>query len=223
MTAEQLVFSVLSDAAVLARAADGVLTDDEQAALRWAPSTPDGQGGEVVGGRRGAHRRGGRADRPAAELRTRGAWTRRRTCRRCSAGRSPVAASTVRSPCSATWPRATAPVGRHRLAGHAHPSRQAGRPAGPADDRLPGARRRGRAGQPPPAGAVRVRPRGCVPAPRRLAATSARSTTWPRRPWPRSASALAHEGSIAVIAADAAVDGLATAFATRADRGRPRH
>ncbi len=35
VSAEQLVFSVLTDAALLARAADGVLTDDEQAALRW--------------------------------------------------------------------------------------------------------------------------------------------------------------------------------------------
>ncbi len=35
VSAEQLVFSVLTDAALLARAADGVLTDDEQTALRW--------------------------------------------------------------------------------------------------------------------------------------------------------------------------------------------
>ena len=35
ITPEQLVFSVLADPAALAAAADGVLTEEEQAALRW--------------------------------------------------------------------------------------------------------------------------------------------------------------------------------------------
>ena len=88
-----------------------------------------------VGGRRAAHRRGaGRAalGEAAADRRRRPGsapptwccstrrpgcssgrpasgtwwWTRRRTCRRCRRGRSPGAASTARSRCSATWRRA---------------------------------------------------------------------------------------------------------------------
>ena len=49
VSAEQLVFSVLTDEAVLARAAEGLLTDEEQVGAALGPSTSDGQDGEVVG------------------------------------------------------------------------------------------------------------------------------------------------------------------------------
>ena len=45
MTAEELVFGLLSDPAILAAAAEGVLTPGEQERLVWPTSTSDGQVG----------------------------------------------------------------------------------------------------------------------------------------------------------------------------------
>ncbi len=50
VTPAQVLFTLLSDAEALRAAADGVLTDDEQAALLW-PSVPASVGGGAVDAR----------------------------------------------------------------------------------------------------------------------------------------------------------------------------
>ena len=82
-----LVCALFADPALLARAARGILDDAEQALLRWAAPPRSVQVRALDRGRRRPRRRGrraARADRPAT-----GTWwsTRRRTSRRCSAGR----------------------------------------------------------------------------------------------------------------------------------------
>ena len=72
-----------------------------------------------------------------------------------------------------------------------------------------------------PALAVDV-PAARVAAPRRRARRAYRWPTWTRRRSPRCAAALAHEGSVGVIAADAAVDRAARGAGRRRHRGRDR-
>ena len=75
----------------------------------------------------GAARRGGRADRAGAQLRARGGRRGAGPVARCSAGRSPGAASTARSPLLGDLAQGTAPWAAADWRGHARAPRQAGR------------------------------------------------------------------------------------------------
>ena len=104
----RLVFSLLSDPELLARAGDGLLDAAEQDAIRWA-GPPRGPGSArwspadavLIDEARDLIER-------TPSLRT-WWWTRRRTCPRWSAGRSAAGAPPGRPPCSATSPRAPPP------------------------------------------------------------------------------------------------------------------
>ena len=100
-----LVAALFTDAALLARAARGVLDDAEQAAAALAGGAAVAAHRALDRGRRRPGRRGGRPAGAHAGLRPRGASTRRRTSRRCSAARSPAGWPPARSPCWATWRR----------------------------------------------------------------------------------------------------------------------
>ena len=165
-------------------------------------------------------RRGGRAadavlvdevagpDRAAAELRARRRRRGAGPVRRCSAGPSPGAASTARSRCSATWPRAPR---RGPPATGADHLAHLGKPDAAvvaADHRLPGAGGRRRAGQPAAAGARGGRAAGRVVPHRRRAPDLASDRPRRRATVAAVRAALEHEGSVAVIAADAAVEEL---------------
>ena len=172
--------------------------------------------------RRGADRRGGRADRAAAELRARGG--------RRGAGPVPDAVPGHR------------PAQRARLA---HPARRPGPGHRAVGGRATGAETLRHLGKPDapvvpltigfrvPAAVValanRLLPALGVDVPpavslRRDGALDVRAgrPTWTARRWPRCGRRSAHEGSVAVIAADAAVDRLRAALAAAGRRDRDR-
>ena len=68
-----VLFGLLGDHDALARAADGLLDDDEQRLLRWSSAPQEPRRRTVVGGRRGAAGRDPRPPRAHAQPRPRGA------------------------------------------------------------------------------------------------------------------------------------------------------
>ena len=79
-----------TDPARLARAARGILDDDEQALLRWPTAPRSVRTAPWTDGRRRAGRRGRRAARAHRRATATSSSTRRRTSPRCSAARSPA-------------------------------------------------------------------------------------------------------------------------------------
>ena len=107
----RVVLSLLSDADVLAAAADGVLDDDEQAALLWAKPARGPKTAPWSTGRRGAGRRGRATSSSGRRASATSCSTRRRTSPRCSCGSSGAGARRPPRPCSVTSRRAP-PRGR---------------------------------------------------------------------------------------------------------------
>ena len=84
----------------------GCSSRDEQDALSVGQARHGPEVRALVARRRGAGRRGRRPGGPHARASAMSSWTRRRTCRRCSAARSGGAARPARRRCSATSRRA---------------------------------------------------------------------------------------------------------------------
>ncbi len=134
----RLVLRLLSEPAFLAEAADGVLTEDEQATLLWQQAREGTRLGTLVGRRRGPHRRdrgpGLSHPEPRPRRRGRGAGPLRDDAAR---GGPPVH---DRLHDGARRPRAgDDSLGQPVVGGGAHPPRQAQGPHRAADQGLPGA------------------------------------------------------------------------------------
>ena len=114
----RVVMALLSDPAVLARAADGVLDPDEQALLLWPKPAARPEVRALVAGRRGARRRGRRPGRPRAEPRP----------RRARRGAGPVADAAARGR-PPVLHRLGHGARRHRAGHHAVGHRRLGRVA----------------------------------------------------------------------------------------------
>ena len=208
-----LVRSLLTQRAFLARAAAGVLSDDEQRAIL----RPRAAGRRVDRRRPAAHRRGGSV-REGARRGASGtsSSTRRRTSRRCSCGCSPGAQrhsmTVLGDLAQATGP--ASPSSWEATLGHL------GRPdnaAGGAHDGLPPSGRVPRARQPPAPDRGAGRRAVAIGARRRRPARHARVRADLLVPAiAEHALALAKEfGTVAVIAADGRVDALRRAIEDR--------
>ena len=169
LTPEGLVHALLADPDALAAAADGLLTADEQALLRLGRSRPrTAEGDEVDRRRRGADRRGGRADRAAAgfghvvvdEAQDLSPMQCRAIARRSEHGSITLLGDLAQgtAPWAATdWRESLAHLGKPDAV------------VVPLTHRLPGAGGGGRVRQPAAAGARCRRTAGRVAAPRRRA------------------------------------------------------